>query len=178
MRYKELFVLLLTVTLVLSLTHVTVVAQQKPTIIILANYIDYALASDFFEFLGNKGVNKVRVTATDFVQYPWIPYKNMTFIIILGGPDAYEGVGEIVQEVLASSEQNYLRIKGNRKMYVKPNVWRTGQIVVVIAGSDRFQTQKAHRENRNDLYARDADDDGVKDLLDVEPLQPSRLLST
>lgn len=125
------------------------VTKPKPRIVVLANSIDYALATDFFGFLGNKGIDVIHSNASDFEQY-----KNEKFIVILGGPDAYEGVGEIVKEVLKDDEEKYLRTKGNRKMYVKPNVWTQGQVVNVIAGSNRNETQKAHGENRADVENR------------------------
>jgi Tol biopolymer transport system component len=121
----------------------SIVSPKQPKIVVLANSIDYGLASDFFGFLGNKGIEVVHTTADDFELY-----KDEKFIVILGGPDAYDGVGEIVQDVLSSNEQSFLREKGNRKMYVKTNVWGTGQKVMVIAGSDREQTKEAHQENR------------------------------
>lgn len=124
----------------------TPLGQQPgmPRIVLLANSIDYDLASDFFMFLENKGLEVVRATAADFDQH-----KGEKFIVILGGPDAYEGVGEIVQEVLSTTEQDSVRESGARKMYVKTGVWAPGQRVTVLAGSDREQTREAHRANRD-----------------------------
>lgn len=116
---------------------------KNKTIVILANSIDYELNSDLFGFLGNNGMNVVRATADDFDQY-----KNEKFVVILGGPDAPEGVGGIVREILMNSEQDQIRENENRKMYVKTNVWSQGQRVSVIAGSDRGETQKASGENK------------------------------
>lgn len=113
-------------------------APAKPGIVLLANDIDYALAQEFDA------------------------RKEEKFIVILGGPDAYDGVGEKVRKALAAEEQNHLREKGNRKMYVKTNVWRKGQVVYIIAGSDRDQTRKAHEENREKL------DKKVKKAIDNE----------
>jgi plastocyanin len=120
--------------------------EAKPRIVLLANDIDYELAQDFFGFLGNKGMEVTRVTAENFEAN-----KKEKFIVILGGPDAYDGVGEIVRQALSEEEEEYLRAKGNRKMYVKTNVWHKGQVVHVIAGSDRNETKKAHEEEREKL---------------------------
>ncbi|MBU2560054.1 hypothetical protein KKA03_04075, partial [archaeon] len=103
-------------------------------------------ADDFFGFLQNKGIEVVYTTTADFDQF-----KEEESIVILGGPDAYEGVGDIVQEVLTESEQNQLRENGNRKMYVKTNVWTQGQKIMVIAGSNREDTRAAHQENKNQV---------------------------
>lgn len=129
--------------------HIYYSFAPTPKLVLLANSIDYSLASDFLGFLRNEGLDVFYVTAPDFDQY-----KTEKFIVILGGPDAYEGVDEIIQQVLNKSEQDWLRIKGNRKMYVKTNVWRQGQVVMVIAGSDRWQTQKAGEENKLDVKNR------------------------
>lgn len=120
-------------------------AQVK--VILLSNSIDHALAQDFLAFLGDKGVETLRVEAADFQRY-----QGEAFIVILGGPDAPEGVGEVVQQVLSREEQDYLRVPGNRAMYVKKDVWAQGQRVFVLAGSDRNQTRKAHIEERWELY--------------------------
>ncbi|MFQ5975678.1 MAG: hypothetical protein ACE5J5_05130 [Candidatus Hydrothermarchaeales archaeon] len=125
--------------------------KPKPQIVILANPIDYGLASDFFGFLRNKGLEIVHATPDDFDQY-----KNKKFIVILGGPDAYDGVGGIVQEVLSEVEQNSIREAGARKKYVKTNIWSQGQRVTVIAGSDRNETKNTEDENK-DSVATEAD---------------------
>jgi parallel beta-helix repeat protein len=121
-------------------------AAPKPKIVLLANSIDLNLSSNFTVFLKGQGVDIIYVNASNFSEY-----KQERFIVILGGPDAYEGVGEIVREVLNESEQGWLREKGNRRMYVKTNVWRTGQVVMIIAGSDREETQKACEENKGEV---------------------------
>lgn len=124
------------------------VSGAKPRVIVLSNSIDYELASEFFGFLGNKGMDVIHVSGNDFEQY-----KEEKFVVILGGPDAPEGVGEIVQGVLTADEQDYVRASGNRKMFTKTNVWTNGQRVSVIAGSDRDQTKFAHVENRDDVVS-------------------------
>jgi hypothetical protein len=114
----------------------------KPTIVVLANSMDYELNSDLFRFLENKGLRVTHTTAENFDKY-----KNEKFIVILGGPDAYEGIGEMVREVLMNNEQNQIRAKGSRKIYVKTNVWTHGQRVYVIAGSNRMETKNAVNDN-------------------------------
>jgi hypothetical protein len=122
--------------------------KPKPKIVILANSIDYGLASDFFGFLRNNGLEIVHATPDDFDQY-----KNQNFIVILGGPDAYEGVGGIIQEVLSEVEQNSIREAGARKKYVKTNIWSQGQRVTVIAGSDRNETKNTEDENKDSIVS-------------------------
>ncbi|MEE8167700.1 MAG: protein-L-isoaspartate(D-aspartate) O-methyltransferase [Candidatus Hydrothermarchaeales archaeon] len=120
--------------------------QNKPGIIVLANSIDFALAPEFFEFLGNKGMEAIHVTVDEFEEY-----TGEKFIVILGGPDAYEGVGSIVRQVLSKEEQSFLRTRGNKGKYIKTNHWVQGQVVFVIAGSGRDLTQVTHLENKERL---------------------------
>lgn len=112
---------LLSVAGMLALASVGEFAEA-PRITVLANSIDYELAASFIEFLHGKGINVTRSAAPDFDQY-----KSEKFVAILGGPNAYEGVGKIVQGILSSEEQERLRIAGNRKMYVKTNVLARGR---------------------------------------------------
>ena len=117
-----------------------------PKITILANSIDLDLAADFIAFLRNGGVEVESTSASNFEGY-----KNREFIIILGGPDAPEGVGGIVQNVLTGEEADTIREPGAKKMYVKPDVWAAGQKIVVLAGADRNLTAETHLENRDFL---------------------------
>ena len=75
-------------------------------------------------------------------------YKENRIVIILGGPDAYGGIGETVDNLLSRSEKEYLRTEGNYAMYVKRNVWKEDQTVIILAGSDREMTLEAVKEYR------------------------------
>jgi len=121
--------------------------DTKENVVILANLIDYPRANGLFDFLENNDFKTIHASADDIKRY-----KKEKFIIILGGPDAPDGIGEIVQEVLMLPEQNSIREKGAMKMFVKTNVWSMGQKVIVLAGSGRNETQKAHEENRDNQY--------------------------
>jgi len=112
--------------------------EYKPVlrnVVILANDIDWELKGKVLaESLERAGFKVTRVYAKDFDKY-----KSERFIVILGGPKAYDGVGEIVQEVLSEKEQE-LVIEGKRRIFVKANVWTEPQLVIIIAGKDRHLT--------------------------------------
>ncbi len=126
---------------------------QRYKITVLANSIDSGGAVSFVEFLKNKNYEVAIINASEFGKH-----KKEKFIVVLGGPDAPEGIGTIVREVLSESEQNAIRENGSAKMYTKSNVWMYGQVVLVVAGSDRSGTKKAHEENvdKVDERAREA----------------------
>jgi hypothetical protein len=88
--------------------------ENKPKITNVANSIDKSLGSEFFEYMENQGLEIVQLNATEFEQK-----KDEKFVVILGGPDAPEGIGEIVQEVLNESEQEQVRQSEAMEMYVK-----------------------------------------------------------
>lgn len=129
--------------ILISLLPGLVYSQPALKVVVLANSIDYSGAQDFFGFLKNKGLEVNHITAEEFPQY-----KNEKFIILLGGHRAYEGVGDIVGQVLLPKEKNYLEHQGNRKLFVKTNIWRKGQVVLVIAGYNRELTRQAHGESK------------------------------
>lgn len=133
---------------------------SPPKVIVLANSIDYPLASDFLEYLKNK-FEVQRITAQEFEKY-----KTEKFIIILGGHRAYEGVGEIAGQILLPEEQIFLTtvrysgMRNNSATYVKTNIWAKKQVVVILAGYDRHQTKQAHVEHRQKTV------ENLKDVLE------------
>ena len=121
---------------------------EKQKVVILANSIDYELASNFIEFLRNNNMEVIHATISDFE-----PYITEKFIIILGGPDAPEEIGNMVQTVLSKSQQDSIREHGARKKYVITNPWnmRIGQKVIVIAGSNRNETKNSEDQNKDSI---------------------------
>lgn len=118
--------------------------DKNPEVTLVANSIDYALASDFVEFLRGLNVGVVSANAsTDF--------RSRDFIVILGGPAAYEGVGDVVREVLTEEEQNSLLAEGQSRMFIKEDVWRANQKVLVLSGSDRYMTRRAWMDHRSEV---------------------------
>ncbi|RMF90975.1 MAG: lamin tail domain-containing protein, partial [Methanobacteriota archaeon] len=89
------------------------------------------------------GLEVIHATADDFDQY-----RTQKFIVILGGPDAPEGVGDIVRDsgILKIDNVDYIREKGHRARYDGTNPWGLlpGQRVWILAGSDRNLTREAH----------------------------------
>ena len=125
---------------------------SAPEVVILSNDIDWnirgALLASQLETLG---LPVRRVTAGEFEAY-----KDSEVIIILGGPDAYDGVGGYVRQVLSPGEQSAVR-NGEKGMFVKTNVWTEGQVVMVLAGVDRWETSrkvKAYLQGLDPAYVR------------------------
>lgn len=109
-------------------------------VILVANSIDKGLNSDFISFVQAERDVKL-VTASEFENY-----KKSTYIAIIGGNKAPEGVGDIVEKVLSEQEKTEISTKG--KMVIKLNVWQEGQVVVFLAGPDREKTKSVCQENK------------------------------
>ncbi|MFH1788138.1 MAG: hypothetical protein ABH834_02005 [Candidatus Altiarchaeota archaeon] len=124
----------------------SVSAKSQFKVVVVANSLDWEAGKEFYGFLGNKGMDVVRVNASDFADY-----SAEKFVVILGGQNAPEGVGDIVKGVLTEAEQSsLLASESSAKMFVKTNVWATDQVVRVFAGYGREETAgawKAHKED-------------------------------
>ncbi|NJD98409.1 hypothetical protein E3E26_01160 [Thermococcus sp. LS1] len=124
---------------------------QMPEVVILSNDIDWGIRGTLLASqLEALGFSVRRVTADEFETY-----KRGRIIVILGGPEAYDGVGSYVQQALSLEEQNAI-INGEAGMFIKTDVWAEGQVVIVLAGQDRWGTSrkiKAYLEGLDLAYA-------------------------
>ncbi|NOZ82557.1 MAG: hypothetical protein GXN98_01880 [Euryarchaeota archaeon] len=111
-----------------------------PEAVLLANSIDLALAEELVSYLESLGIRLYLVNASNFSEY-----SSRRYIIILGRHKAYEGVGEIVANLTSHEERQ--RILAGRAHIVKRSVFRTEQVVHILAGKDRYETANAWREN-------------------------------
>lgn len=114
---------------------------QGTKVVVLANSIDGSMGQDFLQFITGLGYSVERVPATEFRRHAQEKY-----IVILGGPDAYEGVGNITRQALSPEEQALLRSGGVGGLYLKR--YSNGQIVSVFAGSNRELTRISQETNR------------------------------
>jgi hypothetical protein len=126
-------------------TTVTVVV---PLVVVLANSIDYSNSLGLITLFRKNGFEIFHNTASLFHNC-----KQSKLIVVLGGPDAPEGVGEIVREILTEDEQNSVRSPGAKLVFVKSNVWAGDQKVIVLAGADRKLTLVAIQENLEGVAA-------------------------
>jgi len=116
----------------------------SPVVTILANSIDLSLATEFIEYLEEVGIKVYLVDKNNFSSY-----NKKLYIIILGGPEAYEGVGEIVSEILTEEEKN--QIKQDKAWIKKKSIYRVGQVVYVLAGKNREATAEVWKENKEEI---------------------------
>ena len=126
-----------------SVTHSITVEKLK--VFILSNAIDWGLQGEALKvFLESNRIDAQRIFPSNFDSY-----KNEAIIIILGGPDAYSGVGYIVTQVLDGSSINYLRTEGAYNVFLERDIFTAKQLIIVMAGNDRDLTAKTVVENKN-----------------------------
>ena len=82
----------------------TTAGVYSPEVTILANSIDLKLAKEFVDYLEDNGITVYLVDKTNFSDY-----NKKLYIIILGGQEAPEGVGEIVSEILTEDEKSEIK---------------------------------------------------------------------
>jgi len=120
---------------------------QRMNIYVVANDIDWELSGDLIESLfPNRQVVRVKPAAKGTY---WLRQLR-GFIIILGGPDAYDGVGDVVKEILDWTEITALRTP-NYYGHIRRSVEGLLYPVTILAGYDRFLTQKAVEDYGNQV---------------------------
>ena len=141
-------------------------------IVVLCNDYDYSLCWPHLYWEGEIYNYIIKdVTPAYFDQF-----KESKFLLILGGPLAYDGVGEIVSSLLSEDEKQYLMSdRDSRIIAVRRDVWTDGQIVVIAAGYDRYDTESTVKDiNGNGIADAlepivDQDGDGVSLNIDPNP---------
>lgn len=126
-------------------------------VIIVANSVDGELNTKPTDFICQEREVK-SIEPEDFDEY-----KSSSYIVILGGHKA-EGTGDIVKEALSDDDKKLLSTE--TAMIIKFNVWRTNQIVVILAGPDREHTQKACEQNILEIVSLFEGIDHIKTLME------------
>ncbi|GEM_PF-5919101 len=111
--------------------------ENKPSIIILTNSVDKPAAEVIAEGLRAGGASVTVVSPEEF------KLEGAEAVVILGGPDAYEGVGEISSKVLDDVEEDWLRMTPNSSEIFLGSLEEIE--AVIIAGHTRVETNLAAR---------------------------------
>jgi hypothetical protein len=101
---------------------------------LVANEVDFDLSRDLID---------------DLEQYHLVAVSTSTpqsCTLVLGGPDALFGTGEIVRSYLSMEEQERVRRAGSKEFFAKPRL-------LVVAGSDRAKTHEAFGERFMEVVA-------------------------
>lgn len=114
---------------------------------VVGNSIDTPLVQGYLENFRVEGLGVQTVTAGEFERH-----KTDPVILILGGQNAPEGVGEIAGGVMNPREKaDVLSGRDSKVLVVVPNVWADRQRVMVFAGYGKEQTRSLFAETQGDL---------------------------
>ncbi len=108
-----------------------------PLAVIVANEADSQAAETLSQFLSGRGAETLVVPASELAEHE----GRATAVFVLGGPEAYEGVGEISSRILTDLEGSLLvQIPGYYNFFIRSI---NGRHYVVLAGHTRVETYKA-----------------------------------
>ncbi|MBD3387349.1 MAG: hypothetical protein GF416_00180 [Candidatus Altiarchaeales archaeon] len=122
--------------------------KPRKGVILLANSIDAANAADFIQYLRENSVN---VVESDAEAFQTLRYNEN--VIVLGGQNAPEGVGEVSGFVLSQDQEESLLQPGASMMFQKSGLWQTQQNVYVLAGHTAEDTRRAWESNKKTILS-------------------------
>ncbi|NMC58974.1 MAG: hypothetical protein GYA51_06280 [Candidatus Methanofastidiosa archaeon] len=131
---KIAFSLIVSFVLILSLVSLTPCSSQKE-IYVISNNIDVAAKPLLEEYFRGFGVFPEFLTPENISQI-----KNAKLIVILGGPDAPYGTGDIVRRYLDNLEIDFIRGDNQKFTFIKPDLYGYAEKIIIIAGSERETT--------------------------------------
>ena len=112
-------------------------------VVFLANSIDFGLNSEYFETLKTRGLTVTYATSENFQT---LRYADK--IVVLGGHHSADGVGEIVDSILTSTEkQKLLSSQDSFVLASHSDLWKMNQKIWVLAGYEKEQTAQAVKEH-------------------------------
>lgn len=112
--------------------------DEKRTVHVLANEIDKEVSAEL--------ISKLEESFTVEFSTP-LSLVDEDYLVILGGPDAPNGVGVVVAGLLDSAEEENIRSLSGGFVYSIDGAYKEGQKVILVAGKNRFGTRDAGLEN-------------------------------
>jgi hypothetical protein len=129
---KYILLFLLLATLLGPISTLSAAGQKA---VIISNQADLPAANYIKQLLSSAGISVTILHASDFESAK----GTADAIIVLGGPDAYEGVGQISRKYLSSDDQQYLRSTKGSSVVRKFS--DSGKEIIIIAGNTRSETK-------------------------------------
>ncbi|MBN2320185.1 MAG: hypothetical protein JXR49_13965 [Acidobacteria bacterium] len=117
-------------------------AQTEDTLFLVAAKESRVKAQAWIDFL-----QRYDLPVEHYVLSELDLVKNHDFIAIVGGLDE-TGFRDLLKGVLGEAEIASLEAEGAKKMFVKDDVWKPGQKVLVFAGSDPAEAAEARSDSR------------------------------
>lgn len=121
----------------LMITPAVSTACSPGVIIIVSNSVDIEAARELNKALLKQGFPCFILRPDELWK---AEHYSVDAMIYLGGPKAYEGIGEIVASYLTDDEEASLMEEGAMKIFVK---LEDGKKIIILAGNTRNETREA-----------------------------------
>ena len=118
-------------------------AQSEDAVVLVAAQGSRVKAQPWIDFL-----MKNQLSVDHYVLSELDQVKEKPYIAITGGLDE-PGVKELLTEVIGAEEVAALASEGAKKMYLREDVWESGQKVLVFAGSNTETAAEARADSRD-----------------------------
>ena len=128
----------LSLLLIFFLILPTISTLSSPSlVVIVSNSVDIEAARQLNKALLKSGVSCFILRPDELWK---MEYYSVETVIFLGGPLAYEGIGEMVDSYLTEEEEASLMEEGAMGFFVK---FKEGRRIIILAGNTRNETREA-----------------------------------
>jgi hypothetical protein len=112
-------------------------------LVVVATKAMFEKSAAWTKFLGSKGVSVKNVAPSDLEGFKDVPY-----VVVMGGLDEADGIKPLAEKALSKSELDRMSMDGSTGMYVKYDVWGSGQEVIIFTGASEKGVEAARKSNR------------------------------
>ncbi|MBW2000089.1 MAG: hypothetical protein JRJ29_19275 [Deltaproteobacteria bacterium] len=140
--------------------------------VVFLSVVPFALADDLIVVATDRTIQESQGWI-DFLKSNEVPvrsvgpeyysnYKGAGFIIIMGGLDEPRGIKDIAEEVLGKEELESVTRGNTGRMFLKPDLWTSGQYVLLFVGPDGKAAIEARKANKEKWW------EMIKDWFEIE----------
>ena len=139
MQWKKIVIAASVLGLLMAALVPQAMAQE---LVVVASQATYDASQKWVGFLQTKQVPMKHVTPQKFAAD-----KEAEYVLVVGGLDDPD-IKALAQEALTAGQLEWVMQEGNGNMYERENVWGSGQVVMLIVGSDWPAAELARKDTR------------------------------
>ncbi len=140
MKARRLFITLgLVAVLCLALAPIASAAELT----VVATQATLAKNADWTKFLASKTIPVKTAAPSDAAAL-----KDAQYVVLIGAMDEADGIKSLCEKALIKAEFDQVNKAGSSAMFVKSDVWKKGQEVIIITGSGDKGVETARKGNR------------------------------
>ncbi len=112
-------------------------------LVVVSTPASLAKAADWTKFLASKNIPVKKVAPSNEAGF-----KDAQYVVLLGALDEADGIKPLVEKALSKSEFASMSSAGSSAMFVKSDVWKKGQEVIIFTGAGDKGVETARKGNR------------------------------